>query len=323
MPKRTPSLSAMDDQAMRVPDEAAVPRVTCVVLNSNRRDDTVQCLQSIKASDYGNSGIVLLDCLSTDGSVDAVKECCPDVRIVELKENLGYAGNNNVGIRAALDAGAEWVFVLNEDTVIAPDCLSRLVDAGRDDPRVGIVGPLVYHHDEPTVIQSAGGGLSPRWEGFHYGQNEADTGQFGRVRPVQWISGCAILVRRDVIEDVGLIDERFFIYWEETEWCLRAHRAGWKILHVPDAKAWHKGVKRDYRPPPSVTYYSTRNRLLMLATHHAPLPAWLTAWAQLTRTIASWTLRPRWKDKRLHRNAMWHGISDFLRRRWGRMPARS
>jgi GT2 family glycosyltransferase len=242
------------------------------------------------------------------------------VLIVPLEDNLGYAGNNNVGLRLALDHGADWVFVLNEDTVLAPETIAALVEAGAHDPDIGIVGPTVYHHDEPGVIQSAGGRLSARWEECHVAQNEPDTGRFREPRQVDWISGCALLVRRAVIDAIGGLDDRYFIYWEETEWCIRATRAGWRIVHVPAARVWHKGVQRDYRPRPSVTYYSTRNRLLTLWKHRAPLSARVTAWAQILRTLLSWTLRPKWRGKRDHRDAMWQGIHDYWRGRWGRMP---
>jgi GT2 family glycosyltransferase len=295
------------------------PLVACLILNTNKRDDTLECVGSLLQGDYRRLLVMVLDCQSTDGSVEAIRARFPDVQVVELAENRGYAGNNNVGIGLAMDAGADWVFVLNEDTVLAPDCVSRLVAAAERDRAVGIAGPLVYHHDEPDIIQSAGGRISPRWEESHLGQNERDTGRFREPHRVDWITGCAILVRRDVIQRIGGLDERFFIYWEETEWCIRATRAGWGILHVPAARIWHKGVQRDYRPRPSVTYYSTRNRLLALAKHDAPLRARLTAWFQIGRTLASWTLRPKWRTKRDHRDAMWQGVNDYWRGRWGRM----
>jgi GT2 family glycosyltransferase len=297
---------------------AADPRVACIILNTNRRDDTLACLASLLAGTYKNLFVLVLDCQSTDGSVEAVRSVYPTVQVIGLAENRGYAGNNNVGIHAALEQGADWVFVLNEDTVLAPDAVERLVEVGAADSRIGIVGPLVYHHDEPGVIQSAGGRLTPNWGGEHIGQNEDDRGQYSTPRPVDWISGCAILVRRAVIEQLGGIDERFFIYWEETEWCIRAGQAGWTIVHVPASKIWHKGVQRDYRPKPSVTYYSTRNHLLMLSVRHAPLSARGAVWAQILRTLVSWTVRPKWKHLKAHRDAMWHGALDFARHRYGR-----
>lgn len=297
------------------------PLIITVILNTNRRDDTLACVASLQAGDYPNHRIIVLDNASTDGSVAAIAGRFPDVQIIRLQENRGYAGNNNVGIAAAVEQGADWVFVLNEDTTLATDCLSQMIDAARRFPRVGVIGPMVYHHDEPDVIQSAGGRLDRYWVSHHIGENESDRRQFAAARPVDWISGCAILVRRDVVEQVGGLDERFFYYWEETEWCVRAARAGWTILHVPDARLWHKGVQRDYRPNASVTYYNTRNHFLMLSKHRAPLLPWLAAWAGLARTLASWSLRPRWQHMRDHRDAMWQGAVDFLCRRWGIRPA--
>lgn len=293
------------------------PRVVVVILNTNRRQDTLECLTSLKKGTYENFQVVLLDNASSDGTVEAVNKAFPWVKIIHLQENRGYAGNNNIGVQAALELEADWVFVLNEDTIVAPDCLNRLMCVAESDPKIGIVGPLVYHHSEPTVIQTAGGWLGRSWESKHYGQDEEDCGQYREPRDVEWISGCGIVVRRDVIEEVGAIDERFFYYWEETEWCLRARRAAWRILNVPQAKIWHKGVQRNHRPQPTVTYYNTRNRLLTLSKMDAPLKVWTGVWLQLVRTWASWTIRRRWRHMRDHRTAMVLGAYDFLRGRLG------
>ncbi len=209
----------------------------------------------------------MLDNSSSDGSVEAVAARFPEVQIIPLQQNLGYAGNNNVGIDEAMRQGAEWIFVLNEDTILAPDCVAQLISVGESDPSIGIVGPMVYHHDEPEIIQSAGGRMDRYFRGWHEGQNEVDRGQYSQPHPVEWISGCGIMLRRAVIDQVGTIDARFFYYLEEFEWCIRASEAGWKIVHVPQAKLWHKGVQRDYHPKPSVSYYSTRNRFLLLSKH--------------------------------------------------------
>jgi GT2 family glycosyltransferase len=297
------------------------PLVFAVILNTNRRDDTLACLESLSSSTYRNFNVIVLDNRSTDGSVDAIRLAFPEVQVVSLASNLGYAGNNNVGIELALKQGAEWIWVLNEDTIFEPECLARLVEVGEGEPQIGIVGPMVYHHNEPEVIQSAGGVLGKFWESRHLGQNEVDQGQFQSPHRVEWISGCAILVRCAVIEQVGALDAGFFIYWEETEWCIRAAQGGWKIFHVPSARLWHKGVQREYQPKPAFTYYGTRNHLFTLAKHKAPAAAWLYTIFQLVRTLISWTIKPRWRFKREHRDAMWRGMMDFLRHRAGQMPA--
>ena len=124
------------------------PLVIFVVLNFNRREDTLQCISSLAQNTYNNQKIILLDNSSSDGSVEAVAARFPEVQIIPLQQNLGYAGNNNVGIDEAMRQKAEWIFVLNEDTILAPDCVAQLISVGESDPSIGIVGPMVYHHDE-------------------------------------------------------------------------------------------------------------------------------------------------------------------------------
>jgi GT2 family glycosyltransferase len=298
----------------------SAPTIISVILNTNRRDDTLACLGSLSQTQYPANQALVVDNGSTDGSVAAINAAFPATQVLSLTENRGYAGNNNVGITWALAQGADWVFVLNEDTILAKDCLTRLVAVGEGDPRIGIVGPMVYHFDEPTVIQSAGGRLGPSWSALLMANNEPDTGQFRQPRPVEWISGCAMLIRRGVLEQIGLFDERFFIYWEEIDLCVRARAAGWQLLHVPQAGLWHKGVKRDYRPTPAITYYTTRNLFLLLQKNHAPPGAWLRAMARTLRTLLSWSLKPKWRAMRPHRDAMLRGLLDFARRRWGPQP---
>lgn len=297
------------------------PFVVIIILNTNRCLDTLECLASIHQNAYSNLKTIVLDNNSTDGSNAAIRKQFPDVKIIKLVDNLGYAGNNNVGIEAALDQGADWVLILNEDTILDPACLTKLVSISESDNRIGVVGPMVYHHDEPDIIQSAGGMLSSSWDSLHLAQNELDRGQITEPHRVDFISGCAIMFSRTALKRVGGFDERFFYYKEETELCFRVRRAGWKILHVPGAKIWHKGVQREYSPEPHITYYSTRNQFLMLAKHDAPLKVWVISWFQKIRTLLSWTIKPKWRSKGAHRSAMFRGMLDFLQHNWGKMPS--
>ncbi len=299
------------------------PLLFVVILVFDRHDDVTACLESLAESDYENKKIILLDGGLSIDAIDAIRRDYPYLQVIPLADNLGYAGNNNIGIKAALEQGAEWVLVLNDDTVLDGKCLSILMQAGEQDSGTGIVGPMVYHFAEKNVIQSAGGLLGKYWYSSHIGQNELDQGQFSSVRRVDWVSGCSILVRREVIEQVGILDPNYFLYWEEAEFCLRAQEAGWKVIHVPQAKLWHKGVQRDYQPKPYVTYYVTRNHLFTLSKHHAPVIAWVYTLFQIFRSLISWTIKRRWQFKREHRDAMWQGLIDFLRHRRGPMPSRS
>ena len=298
-------------------DVAREPLVITVILNTNRCADTLAAIDSMQKNTYSNHQILVLDNASTDGSVEAIHQSYPSVPIVNLEKNLGYAGNNNVGIEIALNQKADWIFLLNEDTVVAEDCLELLIKTAQMDDRVGVLGPMVYHFDEKNVIQSAGGRIDELWQSWHLGQNETDKGQFSEPHAVDWISGCAILIRREVFEQVGALDQRFFYYWEETELCVRAQRNGWKILQVPQAKIWHKGVQRNYRPGPKITYFNTRNHLMAMSKHHAPLKAWAFTFFQIGRTIITWTIKPKYSSFHEHRSAILQGVTDFFRHRWG------
>ena len=296
------------------------PCVYTVILNTNKREDTLECLRSLSANDYPNHHLLVLDNASTDGSVEAIQNEFPQVNILNLTENKGYAGNNNVGMQYALKQGADWIFVLNEDTILSPDCLSLLIKHIQETPNVGIAGRLVYHASEPTVIQSAGGYFDPNWRTLHTGINDPDKGQYQSPYNTDWISGCAMLIKREALEKVGLFDERFFYYNEEVDLNYRVKEAGWKIQLVPAAKLWHKGVQQDYRPSANVTYYKVRNFLLFLSLHQAPFKVKIYAWLEYLRMVASYTLRPKWKDKRDHRDAAIQGMIDFLNHRWGKRP---
>ena len=295
------------------------PRVVIIVLNWNGMGVTLDCLVSVKGLDYPNYEVVVVDNGSTDGSVEKVRMQFPGALLIENGQNLGFTGGNNVGLRYALSRGADYALLLNNDTEVAPDLLSHLVGAAEDNRAVGIAGPTIYYHQQGDRIWTSGGAIDwRRGETSMLGQNEVDSGQFGSApRGVDFVTGCALLVSRTVMEQVGLLDERFFAYYEEAEWCVRAGRVGLKVVHVPAAKVWHK-IPMDARDSsPFVHYYMTRNRLLFLKVTRCGWQAWIYTLFQYTRTIFSWTLKPRWRHKRLHRLAMFRAIADAGRGCWG------
>jgi GT2 family glycosyltransferase len=303
-----------------------IPRVTIIVLNWNGLADTLECLESLSRLDYPAYEMVVVDNGSTDGPPAAIRERFPDVTLIENGENLGFTGGNNVGLRWALEQGADYMLLLNNDTVVAPDFLRLLVEAAEVDSRIGIAGPTIYYHDQPRIIWTAGGGIDwRRGQTWMVGLNERDAGQFGEEpREVDFVTGCALLVKRAVLERVGLLDDRFFAYYEETEWCVRTQRARFKIVHVPQAKIWHKIEPNARANSPLVHYYMARNRLLFLKTTGAGMRPWLhTLLAEYLRILLSWTLRPKRRDKRAQRNAVLRATVDFLRGRLGRMEGLS
>jgi GT2 family glycosyltransferase len=298
-----------------------LPQVAIIVLNWNGLNDTLDCLESLDQLGYQGYKVVVVDNGSVDGSVLIIRERFPAVTIIENGENLGYAGGNNVGLRYAMAQGADYALLLNNDTVVEPAFLRILVDAAEAEPALGIAGPTIYYHERPDVIWSAGGAIDwRRGSTWMVGLDERDEGQFGQVpRTVDFVTGCAMLVRRAALEQAGLLDERFFAYYEETEWCVRASRAGFKIVHVPLAHIWHKISPATQADSPLVHYYMTRNRLLFLKVTGAGVRAWLhTLFAEYLRTLMSWSLRPKWWGKRAQRRVMLQAIGDAWCGHWGK-----
>jgi len=303
------------------------PSVAIVVLNWNGRDDTLECLASLRRVDYPACQVIVVDNGSHDDSVATIREaaiCAPTessrLTLIETGENLGYVGGNNVGLKHAQVLGVDYVLLLNNDTTVAPDFLRRLVEAAEADPAVGVVGPTIYYFDRPDVIWSAGGAIDwQRGRTRMVGLDEQDRGQFGsEPRPVDFVTGCALLIKRSVIERVGLLDVQFFAYYEETEWCARAARAGFKICHVPRAKIWHKISPTARADSPTTHYYMTRNRLLFLAATHAGWQAWAHTLFDDLRTLVSWSVRPKWHPMHQQRDMMLKAIRDYFAGRLGR-----
>ena len=208
----------------------------------NGRELLLQTLDSVKQMSYPNSTIVVVDNGSTDGSQQAVRSNHPHVKLIENGTNLGFGGGNNVGMRFALDQQAQWIFLLNNDITVDPNLLSELMAVAMTDPRIGILCPKIYFHSEPETFWYAGGRIN-YFAGIvsHRGLREKDRGQYDRVEETEYATGCAFLVRREVLETVGLFDPVYHpIYSEDADLSVRAQRAGYRLMYVPQAKLWHK-----------------------------------------------------------------------------------
>jgi GT2 family glycosyltransferase len=291
------------------------PTVLAVVLNWNSGGETLACLDALQHSTFAGCRVLVVDNGSTDDSVARLRARVPPVALLELEANFGYAGGNNRAIRHAL-GDSDYVWLLNPDVVVAADCLARLVEAAEANPRAAMLGPLVRMREEPLRILSAGGRLGSGPPG-HRGLGEVDHGQFDAPAEVDYVTGCALLARRSAIDAIGLLDERFFLYCEEVDWCHRARAAGFTCLVVPGALAWHPNTLARDADSPLVTYYITRNQLLFTRTHRLGAPLLARQLLRHARTLASWTLRPKWRHKAAQRRALRRALLDFARGRTG------
>jgi GT2 family glycosyltransferase len=296
----------------------AAPSVHIIVLNYNSREDTLACLRSLEHLTYPNYRVLLVDNASSDGTEQAVRSRYPDVTVIQNGRNLGFAGGNNAAIQLSLKLGADYILLLNNDTIVAPDFLDVMIEVMEQNPKVGVAGPMIYYHSQPEKIWSAGGAIDWQHGLTHMvGLNEDDVAQFGlRPRPVDFVTGCALLARRAVWEQIGLLDESFFMYYEETEWCVRAARAGWSIQMVPAAMIWHKISVEERASSPRTFYYMTRNRLLFLQRTHASYSGRLRTWGDYMRTFLSWSLWRRQHTPDLRRTLL-RAVWDYTRGHFG------
>ncbi len=217
------------------------PLVFIIILNWNGKKDTIECLHSLENVDYSNKKIIVVDNASSDGLVDEIRRLFPEVEVIVNDTNRRFAGGNNVGIKRAIEQSADYILLLNNDTVVEKDFLSKLVQEAQKDEKIGMVGPKIYYYSDPKRLWYAGGKII-WWKGViaHSGVHEIDEGQYNSTEDTAYITGCCILVKRSVIEKIGMLDEAYYIYGEDADWCVRAVRAGFKLVYLPSAVIWHK-----------------------------------------------------------------------------------
>ena len=213
--------------------------VTIVIAAWNQLDRTLDCLETVAALNTPNVRTLLVDNGSEPPLADAIANRFPAVEVLRLPRNLGFAGGYNAGIRRALEEDAAALLLLNNDTLVAPDALERLAAGLAAAADVGLVTAKIYYANDPRRIWTVGANLNVFLDIKGGGQNELDTGQWATPRDVDFAPFCAILIRRAVFETVGLLDEEFFLYYEDMDYCRRARLAGWRIRLCPDAQVWH------------------------------------------------------------------------------------
>ncbi|MSR31425.1 MAG: glycosyltransferase family 2 protein [Gemmataceae bacterium] len=240
------------------------PFISVIVVNFNGKKFLQACLSSLENQDYPKERLecILVDNGSTDGSVELVESSFPWVHLVEAGKNLGFAGGNNLGMRVAR---GDFFALLNNDTETPPDWVSSLVQAIQHSPSFGMGASKILLHHDHGIINSTGLILLPDGRGKDRGFHERDLGQFEKTDEVFGACGAGVLLRREMLEEIGLFDERLFMYYEDLDLAWRAKRAGWKCVYAPKARVYHIHCGSSGSWSPFFTFHVERNRALVSA----------------------------------------------------------
>jgi len=288
-------------------------RVDVVLLTWNQREDTLECLRSLARMSYRSYRVLIVDNGSSDGTAEAIRREFPRIEVLRSEMNLGFSGGFNAGLRHALEDGAEYLLVLNNDTVVAPNLLDELMahSAASD---VGMLAPKIYYSNDPGRIWSVGGRRSWwNYEMIDTGNGQHDRGQWEQVLERDYLVGCAILLKRELLEQVGLFDERFSpIYYEDVDLCLRARSAGFRLLLVPSAKLWHKVASSGGGVgSPRERYLMARNSVLLFRKHVRGW-RWLIVFPYRFGSAIKTSLRLVLAGRFRSLIAYWKGVADGL-----------
>lgn len=239
-------------------------KIGIILVNFNGKLYNEQCINSIKLSTYSNYSIYVVDNNSSDNSVEILKEKFRDgITIIENDDNLGFSCANNIGIKKALDDGCNYILMLNNDTVIENNMIEEMLDISLKN-HGSVVSPKIYYYDNKHIIWSAGGNINwVKGLPIQYGIDKVDSNEFSYEREVQFATGCCILIPKGVIEKIGLLSDKYFLYYEDTDYSIRMINGGVKIIYAPNAKMYHKvSASTGGSKSKLLIYYMTRNRLL-------------------------------------------------------------
>jgi len=251
-------------------------KISIIILNYNNDKDTVECVNSVKMLDYPDFEIILVDNGSSDGSYEKLKERFGNLMFIRNPKNLGFAEGNNVGIRQALANSADYVLVLNNDTIIDKNFLNEMLAASKRHPKALIFGPKIYFADDQKKLWYAGGKIN-RLTGlpYHIGENKMDNGQYDNEREVEFVTGCAMFIKTELFDSIGFFDPDYFCFCEDADLCFRARKRGTRLVYVPSSILWHKIASTIGRYSPFYLYYRTRNPLIYVMKNKIRTPFFL------------------------------------------------
>jgi GT2 family glycosyltransferase len=301
------------------------PSVHVVILNWNGLQDSLECLGSLTAQNYPCLVIHVIDNGSKENESEIIRQHYPDVNVITLPQNLGFCGGNNVGIRQALDSGADYVMILNNDTIAPPTLIKDLLETMKSLQDVGAVSPVILHYPDKEKIWFAGSIWEPETAGFRHLLSGHSRNEVKETEPylTQYACGCCLLSSASVLRAVGLLDEKYFAYYDEADWCSRMSQLGLQCYVIPKATLYHK-VSRS-TPGIIATYLMSRNRLIWMRDYLTRKERWKSYPYLLRESV--WnvvnTLRknsPKGALSKAHSKAMLRGILDYSRRKLGIWP---
>lgn len=239
------------------------PKVGIVLVNYNGEKFQNNCIKTIKNMTYKNYETIVVDNDSKDNSVKLLREEYPDVKIIETGENCGVAKGNNIGIKAALEDNCEYILLLNNDTEVDKEMLSRMIDKANEKTMVTC---KMYYYEPENVIWCAGGKINwGKATTTHFGENEVDIGQHEKSRFVEYTPTCCLLIHKDIFLKIGLMDEDYFMYYDDTDFLVRANNYGYRVWYESGAKLWHKVSASSGGAESKINiYYGNRNRLYFI-----------------------------------------------------------
>ena len=318
---------------LKKPEELK-PKVAILVLNWNGKQDTLECFESLKKLSYPNTEVILIDNGSSDDSVKSFQALFPEFTYIETHKNLGFAGGNNVGIQKALTTDAEFIFLLNNDTIVEPNLIEHFLEAQMTQPKAGILGAKILLYDEPDRIDHLGGFWNANRAEFESNaQNQKDHPNFS-MQQVDYVCGCALFAKKQVFQTIGLLEAKFFLLWEEADFCFRAKRAGFEIWTAPKAKIWHKVSASFVGGKPHMHYFWWRSRLLWLERNHSGFQLYFRIiFPEIFKQLRHYFLlsfqfffsssekKKKKLQKMMRYQAGLYGVRDYLLRRFGNCPS--
>ena len=247
-----------------------IPKVCIIILNWNGLQDTIECLESLKCITYPSYQVIVVDNGSEGRDVEVLRDRFKDyIYIIENDKNYGFAEGNNIGIRFALEnMNPDYIWLLNNDTAVHEESLTELIKTLERDREAAVVGPKICGYENRSTVTTAGGKMN--WL-LGFGNNtvrdRTDLSQFDVLKHVDFVSGSALLIRADVVREIGLLDSKLFLYNEDVDWCLRVKKAGYSILYTPTATVFHKSGASTKYLGENALYYNHRNRILIMSKH--------------------------------------------------------